>query len=303
MSAKIARPSDPARSTDTTRSTDGTHIRWHRLGNGPRRWLLPPGLGTPPSAWTLLAEHLGPEYSILTWEMRGCYDSGRPADHRCYGVVHHADDAIAVLRDAGWDDNEPLILGGWSLGVQISLETYRRLSHRVRALVLLGGPFEHTLQGALPIPYGDQAIGPLLRALRPGGSLLNPLARRILAHPKAPHALHRLGVVAHRHPHLAKVLADFSHLHLGTLIDLSRAAHHHSARDVLGHITAPTLIVHGDLDQLTPLRIGREIFARIPRSRLHVVKGGTHYALLEFPEQVNGAIGDFLAELFTNIDK
>ncbi|MBI5609038.1 MAG: alpha/beta hydrolase [Deltaproteobacteria bacterium] len=286
--------------TDFTRSADGTKIRWHRLGDGPRRWLLPPGLGTPPSAWTLLRERLGPEYSILTWEMRGCYDSDRPADRRCYGVVHHADDAIAALRGAGWDDDQPIILGGWSLGVQISLEIYRRIRQRVAGMVLLGGPFEHTLQGALPIPYGDQAVVPLLKVLHRPGALLTPVVRLALAHPKAPHALHRLGVVTHRHPHLAKVLEDFSRLHLGTLIELSRAAHHHSARDVLGHVTVPTLIVHGDRDQLTPLRIGRELFARMPGARLYVVQGGTHYALLEFPDQVNGVIADFLAERFAS---
>lgn len=283
--------------TGLSTSADDTRIRWHLLGSGPRRWLLPPGLGTPPSAWTLLARHLGPQWSILTWEMRGCYDSDLPRNPRHLGVPHHADDAEAALRGAGWDDSGLLVLGGWSLGVQISLEVFRRLRDRVAGLVLIGGPFEQTLAGALPIAGGDRVVGPLLRAIVRGRRVLDPLVQAAMRHPATPELLPRLGVLSRPQPHLRAVMADFARLELSVLARLSEAAHSHSARDVLSTIAVPTLIVHGDKDQLTPLRVGRELTARIAGARLHVVADGTHYALLEFPDQVGDVIGSFLGGL------
>src|SRR5262249_7807387 len=44
----------------------------------------------------------------------------------------------------------------------------------------------------------------------------------------------------------------------------------------LGAITAPTLLVWGDSDRISPRAVGEERLRRLPKARLVVVKGGDH---------------------------
>jgi len=41
-------------------------------------------------------------------------------------------------------------------------------------------------------------------------------------------------------------------------------------------ITAPTLLIWGDCDPISPVAVGRHLQARLPRAKLHIVSGGEH---------------------------
>ena len=41
-------------------------------------------------------------------------------------------------------------------------------------------------------------------------------------------------------------------------------------------IAAPTLLIWGDADAISPVAVGRHLEQRIPDARLHVVPGGDH---------------------------
>ncbi len=44
----------------------------------------------------------------------------------------------------------------------------------------------------------------------------------------------------------------------------------------LHRITAPTLLIWGDADKISPVSVGEELSRLLPSSKLHVVAGGTH---------------------------
>lgn len=44
----------------------------------------------------------------------------------------------------------------------------------------------------------------------------------------------------------------------------------------LATLAAPTLLLWGDADPISPVGVGRRLLALLPRSRLHVVPGGAH---------------------------
>lgn len=56
--------------------------------------------------------------------------------------------------------------------------------------------------------------------------------------------------------------------------------------DFFPRIQAPTLVILGSRDPLIPLRKGREMAHRIPKSRLEVLPGGGHVSMAEQPETV-----------------
>lgn len=65
----------------------------------------------------------------------------------------------------------------------------------------------------------------------------------------------------------------------------------------VGEINAPTLIVVGADDMLTPLKYGQFLQDRIPGARLIVIPAAGHLVALEQPAEFQRAIADFLAEL------
>jgi pimeloyl-ACP methyl ester carboxylesterase len=61
-------------------------------------------------------------------------------------------------------------------------------------------------------------------------------------------------------------------------------------------IRVPTLLIHGDKDNLIPLEYSQEVAHRIPNSKLVVVKGGGHECLVSHHRHVVPIINSFLAE-------
>ncbi len=62
-------------------------------------------------------------------------------------------------------------------------------------------------------------------------------------------------------------------------------------------LTIPTLLLHGKEDALVPLALSQQMNELLPASELIEIDHCGHSAMLERPEVVNRAIGDFLANL------
>jgi pimeloyl-ACP methyl ester carboxylesterase len=67
-----------------------------------------------------------------------------------------------------------------------------------------------------------------------------------------------------------------------------------------GTITAPTLIIWGERDELLPLGDGYLLVEAIPGSRLIVYEDTGHRVLWEQPERVAIDLADFVAGLSTS---
>ncbi len=79
-------------------------------------------------------------------------------------------------------------------------------------------------------------------------------------------------------------------------VNLIAGAKEQHTSDRLGEIRAPTLIVVGEEDILTPLKHARFIHERIPGSKLFVIPQGGHAAPLEQPGMFTRAVREFLQE-------
>jgi pimeloyl-ACP methyl ester carboxylesterase len=59
-------------------------------------------------------------------------------------------------------------------------------------------------------------------------------------------------------------------------------------------ITAPTLLIWGDVDPISPVAVGKHLAMRLPNARLHVVAGGDHDVAQTHAEQVASLIAQHL---------
>lgn len=171
---------------------------------------------------------------------------------------------------------------GVSYGGMVAQELAIRFPERVRGLVL----------GATT-PGGPRAVRPSLAELSvlardvaaPGtgqglaGAVFSAQFRR--ADPGRARALAR-GMRVHRAP-LDGVLAHFV------------ASVYHDTWARLPRIQAPTLVLHGSADTMTPLVNARILAGSIRSAELGVVEGAGHAYLLERPEQAARMLLDFLS--------
>ncbi|OZM76310.1 alpha/beta fold hydrolase [Pseudonocardia sp. MH-G8] len=82
-----------------------------------------------------------------------------------------------------------------------------------------------------------------------------------------------------------------------TLLQAFHASVRHDVAEFAGDVTAPTLLVASDRDDIAPLAAQRALVGRFTDARLAVVPGTGHLAHYEKPAPVAREIGAFLAAL------
>ena len=75
----------------------------------------------------------------------------------------------------------------------------------------------------------------------------------------------------------------------------AEAVRYHDTPERLSQITAPTLVLVGAEDVVTPVYYSHELVDRIPGAQLHVLERGGHEALWQYPEVGMEALLGFLA--------
>src|SRR5438105_1037623 len=98
----------------TVISKDGTPIAFDQSGQGPALILVAGALTTRP-AWTPLAAHLAPHFSVFAYDRRGRGESG---DKLPYAVEREVEDIDALIDEAGGS----AFLFGHSSGAALVLE-------------------------------------------------------------------------------------------------------------------------------------------------------------------------------------
>ena len=285
--------------SDRSRIVDlGTEVHYRAFG-GPSSGstvVLVHGLGGSHLDWELLVPKLTGVGRVLALDLPGfglSEPTGRPAT---------VDSNVRVLEDfvtqvAG----APVLLVGNSMGGLICVLLAARMPALVRGLVLL--------DPALPAP---PATGwtVAVQALPGVGERLRR-SRRLRIGPPATvlETLERCGVEESALPpelfeSLVKLVARQSDVAGADRACLSasrsltwaliRSRRYHAA---MGSIMAPVLLIHGDQDQLVPVRAARAAARSHPRWRYVELRGVGHTPQLQAPDLVGSQITGWLRGL------
>ncbi len=279
------------------RSFDGTEIAYQVRGRGPAV-VLANGLGGFYEAYKPIYDALGEQYRILCWDYRGIYRSGVPRDGSTLAVPYHCDDLERILDREGIDR---AVFIGWSMGVQVNFEFFRqsRRRERIDALVAIGGTSGNPFRTVLSTRMVQYAIPGVLRAISAQAPLVNQATRTLAAWDGIIPAIKRLGIVSADLDDEAfrEVLDGFATVDWRVYSKALGLLGLHDASDVLHHIDVPSLIMAGDRDLLVPPFIAENTHRAIPGSRLVLVEGGTHYALMEYPSVFREELLAFLSQV------
>ena len=275
-------------------SFDGTDIAYHLVGEGPPI-LLANGLGGSWRAWTHQLRHFSDRYRFVSWDQRGLYRSGPPPDRGALDVPAQARDALAVLDAEGLDQ---VAIWGWSMGVQVALELWRRAPERIASIVLINGVAGKPWDSLANVPKVGLLAPYILSTLRRMPLLVSSVTKRAVAFKGTPQWAMRLGL-ASRTLDVAifeELAGSFGGLDMGIYVHTLEQIGEHDAHDVLPSVRVPLLMLTGGRDLMTPRSAAERIVREVPGAELLVVPGGTHYLAVEYPELVSLRIERFLRD-------
>ncbi|MFV1492667.1 alpha/beta hydrolase [Phaeobacter sp. JH18-32] len=173
-------------------------------------------------------------------------------------------------------------LAGLSMGGIVAMEILRRAPQRVSRLCLIStSPLPDT-------PAQAAEWEPLIIAAR-SGRLADVLRSCLPVECLAP-SPQRLDILNSIYE---QALALGPELFVAQARALQRRTDQQAA---LRRFKGPSLILCGSQDRLTPLKRHEFMAALMPNARLHVVEEAGHLPTLEQPDQVTGAIAEWLAE-------
>lgn len=269
-------------------SRDGTRIAYATTRDRSLPTVvLANGLGGNWLSFRPLLEAFGDRCRFVTWDYRGLYASARPKrdDARAYAVERHVEDLAAVLEAEGVTRASLL---GWSMGVQVVLEAFAAMPKLAANLILMNGnagrPFDHFSPFARVNALVPSTIGLASRAhaiataVTRAGTKLS--ATRTL--------LKSLGLVGAslEDATFAELAGALGELDMQPFFRNLLALGEHDATRVLPKVDVPALVIAGARDRLVPRAAMSRVARALPNAEVLVVRGGTHYAAVEYPELV-----------------
>ena len=277
-------------------SFDGTKITYEVGGNPDGRWLVVAnGFGGSFWAWTDVFQILARHYRILTWDYRGYYESEWPADEANIQIQDNCRDLDCLMETEGI---QTMVMAGWSVGVQVSLEQYRRRPSAIEALLLINGAHGKVLERSFGGKAAARILPFFIRQLGTFAPLVTPLAfppLKLFAHSRlALPIISGLGLVEGNPASIPTALQSVLELDYSHYARLVEAAHRHDTEDMLHTVKVPTLVTSGGRDMITTPAVGRHVAAGIPGAEYHEFPRGTHYTVMEFPEDVAGLMHSFI---------
>jgi pimeloyl-ACP methyl ester carboxylesterase len=265
-------------------------------GSGRPAVVLCDGLACDGFAWKYLRPALAERYRVVYWQYRGHGHSPLPPPDAPPSIPQFADDLAAVLDACRL---RAAVIIGHSMGVQLAVEFHRRHPRRSKALILICGSSGHPLDTFHDTNLLRRALPSLRRAAErfPGAAaaltqlgVRTGLAMEVAMSVEVNASLLRRDDLLPYFTHVARMDPRF-------FLRTMQAAADHGTEDHLAAVDVPTLVVAGDRDRFTPTWVSRRMALDIPGAELLLVRGGSHTALLERPEEVNHAVLSFLERL------
>lgn len=187
---------------------------------------------------------------------------------------------------------------GHSMGVNVSLEFARMYPKLVKKMILISG----TVLPPQDIMFDTNFVEillPLIKSLAKNypkafkfiwkNSYLNPLLQQVI---------HRGGF------NIEKVDMKFVEFYLKRISELTpelflqlfEEMKHHDVLKDLETIKTPSMVIGGVEDQVIPNYYQNILTEKLPNSCFYEIEAGSHVPQVDFPEEINNMISDFLLQ-------
>lgn len=243
-------------------------------------FLLISGLGNDLNSWASQVAEFSKRYRVATFDNRGSGRTDAPDHPYCIRMM--AGDTVGLMDTLGIEKAHVM---GVSMGGYIAEELAMTCPDRVSSLILVTtsvGPYQVKI--SILEAWARQA----LRDMRP-----MTFFQIMLPFMFNDRSFEAPGVLEMAVSTIAGHSSTPPHILARQMI----ACVEHDARDRIGRITAPTLVIAGKEDPFVPFSLSEELASSIPNSRLEVLDGGGHGFDGATGQRLNRAVLEFLEQV------
>jgi pimeloyl-ACP methyl ester carboxylesterase len=214
---------------------------------------------------------LSRNFQVVTLDLRGFGRSQAPDDEA--SISTYAQDVIALMDKL---NIQQAVVCGHSMGGMATLEIYKQAPDRVRAMVLI--------DTAVSAPIANQNMwrGFGEQAKEKGVESIAPLLVPQMLTGKA--RMKNQQLVTHVENMIKQTSVN------GAVGGGKALAAQPDYTSMLGSIRVPTLILVGVEDVVTPISFSKDMNQAITNSKLVMIEGGAHAAIIEEAQRANQAI-------------
>jgi len=250
-----------------TLTDDDQELYFEVAGDGPPL-VFAGGFGGIADVWSAQVDELRDEFTCVTYDLRGYGRSDKPLPAVRYGVERHARDVATVMDAAGIDS---AVLVGHSMGgntmMQLALDEPRRAQALVLAASFAAGAQLVEAAGEFDVL----------------GFIKDSVRRR--------QARYEFFLSSGATEDVALETTKWpTYTLLGNLESFIAF----EARERLGELDLPVLVLHGDADVVAPLDpCGRYLADTLANARLEVLAEGNHCPMIQRPDWFNEHLRTF----------
>lgn len=258
-------------------NANGANLFYHESGYGLPVVLLH-GFPLDHRVWHTQVAELSGMCRVITPDLRGF---GHSHNNAPFSIQSLAEDVYVLLSQIR---ALPCVIGGLSMGGYVALAYERAYASTLRGLMLID------TRAAGDTPEGKAGRDTMIELAKTSGS--SGVADKMMPKMLAPASIDG-------RPELVAEMKSIMENCPSQTVQHALAAMRDRAdfRPTLSRIAAPTLIVVGEADVITPKSEAEEMHKSIRGSTLTVISGAGHTSPLEQPQQVSRAIRHFLGTL------
>jgi len=256
------------------KSADGVDVGVRRAGERGPAIIFVHGVGSTAAIWDYQLKGLASRFRCFAVELRG---NGAAPDPPPESITRDGfvQDVLTVAAAAGLDHFH---LVGCSLGGVVGFELWREAKSRVASLVLA--------DSFVAYPNAEAAANTIIADVKAAGSLRSFAEGRVAR------------VIPSGAPpqRFTETVEQYACKSIPSYIASTYATWTGDYRADLATITAPALVICGELDPIAPIALSREIADGISGAKLIVIPGASHVSNADEPAAFNAALEAFLHE-------
>ncbi len=267
-------------------TSDGAKIYYEIRGSG-QPLILVYGIACLINHWTHQIRLLSTHFRVITFDLRGHVKShgGRPERLNIEGLAEDLYELTTYLQLTGGAH-----FAGHSMGVPIVVEFASRYPDRVRSLSLINGFITNPLGYFTNKKWFHKMIPLFYELNQEDPKAIQEFWGKMVDNPVAIFLSGATGGFNLNLTDLKDVeiyARGVAHLNLEVFLPLFESLISFDGTKSASKIKAPTLIVGGESDKLTPLKYQIEIKDCIDNAQLTTIPYGSHCCQLDFPEYVS----------------
>lgn len=228
------------------------------------------GVGSTAAIWDYQLEDFGKDRLCAAIELRG--NGMRKPDPDPASITRggYADDVLSVADALSI---ERCIFVGCSLGGVVAFELWKRASHRIEAMILLGTFARY--------PGGARVVEEISTEATSAGSM------RAFGELRAA----KLGLPPSR---LRETIEQYACKSLECFLAATQATWTGDYVDLLSSIDVPVLVSYGERDRIAPRGLAEEIASGIRGAQLVTIAGAGHVSNADEPSAFNALVRSFV---------